>query len=287
VLALIEAFGGSLNETDCHKLLFLLCEETKTPQYDFFPYRFGCYSITASQDLAWLVTHGWLRDHSGFRLDHMGSHAEHLTPADLASLESLHSRFFSLRGRELITFVYRNFPDYAVRSEIARKVLPPEDFERIQAVVPARRSATLLTLGYEGKSIDAYLRTLIQEGVDVLVDVRQNPVSRKYGFAKSTLSTWAQNVGMEYIHIPELGIPSRLRQGLDVTASRDTLLQNYRNKLLPAQPEAIDVLRNVMAKDNRIALTCFEADADTCHRSRLVEYLAEQPWCNHMVRHVA
>jgi hypothetical protein len=38
LLALLEAFGGSLKRTDCQKLLFLFCQRRGKNYYDFFPY---------------------------------------------------------------------------------------------------------------------------------------------------------------------------------------------------------------------------------------------------------
>ena len=39
-----------------------------------------------------------------------------------------------------------------------------------------------------GKCLETYLNQLLRAGVTLLCDVRRNPLSRKYGFSKSTLS---------------------------------------------------------------------------------------------------
>jgi hypothetical protein len=46
----------------------------------------------------------------------------------------------------------------------------------------------IVTIGYEGRSLEAFLNLLLQNSVTLLCDVRRNPLSRKYGFSKSTLS---------------------------------------------------------------------------------------------------
>lgn len=38
MLAMLELFGGTLDSTDCEKLLFLFCHRTRKKYYDFSPY---------------------------------------------------------------------------------------------------------------------------------------------------------------------------------------------------------------------------------------------------------
>ncbi len=46
LLALIEVFGGSLQNTDCEKLLFNFCQQTGKNHYDFFPYKYAALRQT-------------------------------------------------------------------------------------------------------------------------------------------------------------------------------------------------------------------------------------------------
>jgi len=73
----------------------------------------------------------------------------------------------------------------------------------------------LFTIGYEGITVEHYLNTLIKNGVQVLCGVRNNPLSRKFGFSKSSLQKYFGNIGIEYIHFPELGIKSEKRNNLN------------------------------------------------------------------------
>ena len=45
----------------------------------------------------------------------------------------------------------------------------------------------LFTIVYEGKNIEEYVQVLEENMVKVVVDVRRNPVSRKYGFSKTRM----------------------------------------------------------------------------------------------------
>jgi len=59
--------------------------------------------------------------------------------------------------------VYRRYPYYAIRSEIIEQVLPsPEDREKVDAARPPQKKPGLLTIGYEGKSLEMYLNQLIK-----------------------------------------------------------------------------------------------------------------------------
>lgn len=50
---------------------------------------------------------------------------------------------------------------------------------------------SLHTIGYEGSSIDEFLATLAAVGIDLLIDVRDVPISRKKGSRSQPLpATW-------------------------------------------------------------------------------------------------
>jgi uncharacterized protein (DUF488 family) len=53
---------------------------------------------------------------------------------------------------------------------------------------PTIWTPTIWTIGYERASSDALLAALKEAGVQVLMDVRDLPLSRRAGFSKSTLS---------------------------------------------------------------------------------------------------
>jgi hypothetical protein len=101
---------------------------------------------------------------------------------------------------------HQRYPYFATRSEIVEKVLPnKEDRTRVEAARPAKQTPGLITLGYESKTLETYLNQLLKSGVTLLCDVRRNPLSRKYGFSKSTLSHACAGVGIRYEHLPESG----------------------------------------------------------------------------------
>ena len=51
ILALLQLFDGQLDKIRLQKLLFLFTlRQTKT-EYDFIPYKYGCYSYSANADM--------------------------------------------------------------------------------------------------------------------------------------------------------------------------------------------------------------------------------------------
>ena len=62
ILALLQVFGGRLEKINLQKLLFLICQKQKEPEYDFIPYSYGCYSHSAKADLFTMVKKDFLTD---------------------------------------------------------------------------------------------------------------------------------------------------------------------------------------------------------------------------------
>ena len=108
----------------------------------------------------------------------------------------------------------------------------------------------------------------------MLCDVRNNPLSRKFGFSKSNLQKYLGNVGIEYIHLPELGISSAKRNNLNSDEDYISLFKAYELSLSKSK-EYLDRLYQLLQTQNRIALTCFEHDPSHCHRHVIRDWLKE------------
>ncbi|MBI5088832.1 MAG: DUF488 domain-containing protein, partial [Actinobacteria bacterium] len=76
--------------------------------------------------------------------------------------------------------------------------------------VPGR----LTTIGYEGLIVDELVDQLRADGVEVVVDVRLNPISRKPGLSKTRLAAALDAVGIGYVHERALGNPPDNRAAL-------------------------------------------------------------------------
>ena len=133
----------------------------------------------------------------------------------------------------------------------------------------------LFTIGYEGKSIAAFVDALIDNRILALVDVRHNPLSRKPGFSKTAFRSHLENSGIDYYHIPQLGIPSQYRRNLGTEESYRALFEYYDREILSVNILFIEKIKELLAQYQRLAITCFEADYHNCHRHRITHFMSQ------------
>lgn len=142
--------------------------------------------------------------------------------------------------------------------------------------VEAARSAagTLVSIGYEGRTVDDLVAQLVDQDVHVLVDVRLTPLSRKPGLSKTKLSQALAAAGITYVHHRALGNPKDNRAGF--RAGEPHSLARYRDVLETA--DATDALAHVceLLDGGAVALLCFEHDHSECHRNFVVDRLLRE-----------
>lgn len=281
LLALVEAANGSLAATDLQKLLFLYGRKwEKEASFQFVPYRFGCFSFQSYADRNALVEKGLLRIDEENHWE-ITPKAKPYVPRELTSrLKIFVDRAVPERGKPLVERAYREDPFFAMRSEILEDVFPcAKERAEFLSGVQSPTGTALFTIGYEGDSIDGYLQRLIRHNVRLLCDVRRNPLSRKTGFSRKQLETYCSRVGIQYLHLPELGIPGHRRTELNTQADYDALFAEYEAEDLPQQGEAIQRLAQLLKEHGRIALTCFEKEPHCCHRHCVAEAVERLPGC--------
>ena len=153
--------------------------------------------------------------------------------------------------------------------------LPPES--------NAAPAVVLFTLGYEGLRLADWLARLRAHAVAAVCDVRRNPVSRKPGFSRRQLEAALQQTGIAYVPFPELGIASAERAAASTQDARQALFRRYRRGLARHAGE-LERLAQTAEEHRRVALACFEARPEDCHRHCLSDRLAgEHGWA---VRHL-
>lgn len=127
------------------------------------------------------------------------------------------------------------------------------------------------TLGYARYTPTTLVEHLVSLGVDVLVDVRYSPSSRRPGFSQAPLARRLNNRGVDYLHFRELGAPKHLRELLKGMGDYDLFFSQYKLHL----HEHHDLLAELAARGRvqRVALMCLESDPAACHRHILAEAL--------------
>lgn len=252
--------GRPVGKIELMKWSFLLKAESVSRGgaafYEFVPYTYGPYSFGLTREANELTKAGWLSSTDKFWA--LGSKTERppLTPELGSDVMRIVERFRGVSQPELIRRVYRAHVAYTVNSNIEKLAVRPV------------ASPAVYTVGYEGRQLDGLLDALVQNGIRRLVDVRRNPISRRYGFHKSTLSTHCAKLGIEYAHLPELGIASEERSHLSATRDYAALFARYERETLPIQVGAVERVAAWM-RESATAVMCMERDACECHRGRL------------------
>jgi len=139
---------------------------------------------------------------------------------------------------------------------------------------PGNHTVQLFTIGYEGKTIDSFLDRLVETAIDVLVDVRQLPISRKKGFSKTRLQDRLEASGIDYLAMRELGTPKTLRERLRIESDYPSFLAAYRQHLREQQG-VLAKLASILP-GHSVCLMCYEADPLKCHRAEIVAELRRE-----------
>ena len=282
LIALLGAIGRPVARTDFQKILFLYCTHIKdtarngsvTSTYEFVPYKSGAFSFTSYHDRNRLTAKAILK---GLSEDWCLTDFGHKLAQSHCTDEIRHfaEQYQTIRGDDLISETYRASPYTATKSEIIARVLKNDEvtLQRVREAIPTAENGGLFTIGYQQRTVENYINLLHQNCIDVLCDVRRNPVSRRYGFGKTALNNACTKMGIKYLHFPQLGVDSRYRKDLHDKKGYRTLLAFYRSNTLPNERKLIEMIHERMCSGERLALTCYERNHEHCHRSILAESL--------------
>jgi uncharacterized protein (DUF488 family) len=122
----------------------------------------------------------------------------------------------------------------------------------------------LYTIGYEGIGQQPLLRTLLHYDIQVLLDIRELPQSRKPGLSKKALSLAAEACGLRYAHIRALGTPRDIRYRRKIDRDAVAFQEGYLAHLATQDEPMTDLVS--LALRERCCLLCYEADPQQCHR---------------------
>ncbi len=287
ILSLFELFEGELEKIRLQKLLFLVSQRQAKSEYDFIPYKFGCYSYSANADLGAMVKAGLLSEsNSSFQNNGKTNYFATLKESDKKIVLEVKNLYGKMNSNALMKHTYINYPYYAINSITAKNLLNESQLNAVSESKSKEESTVLFTIGYEGISLEEYLNRLLKNNITLLVDVRNNPLSMKYGFSKSLLSKFCENLGIQYVHLPEVGVQSEQRQELNTQADYDKLFVNYRKTTLAKTRGTQEEILSLLRRHKRIALTCFEANICQCHRKPLADAIKALPGFNYELKHI-
>ena len=229
LLALLQIFEGQIDKISLQKLLFLFAKRQTKAEYNFIPYLYGCYSYSANADLTAMAGKGILSETAThFVKVDPRDYIKSLKETDQKLLEEIKLHYGNMTANALMKHTYLYFPYWAINSKKTKELLSSEQLEKVNNSRPKGNKTILFTIGYEGISLEEYLNRLLKNDIKILVDVRCNALSMKYGFSKSQLQRCCENLEIRYVHFPEVGIQAEQRQNLNTQAEYDKLFAVYR-----------------------------------------------------------
>jgi len=231
--------------------------------YHFFPHHYGPFSNVCYTDISTLQKAGYMIEkEKKIELTEKGKIVlKRIDQKATLKINRVVRKFNS--DEEIMEYVYQKFPEYTIRS----KLLPPQK--------NVKYDPGLFTIGYEGRDIDLFLNILIQNAIDVLVDVRKNPFSMKFDFTKNSLKNYLENSEIRYLHIPELGIEGGKRKDLLTLKDYENLFEYYEKTTIKDNSELLDNITE-LSRSHRVALMCFEADVNMCHRGVIARNIIQK-----------
>lgn len=254
IITLLQYMNSRMAWEDFQKILFVSQQETEIFYYDFVVSCNGFHSFQAVSDIEVLHRLGWVE----------------IKNNDIVLLHTLPSEkgLAQAETQKLFRFIRdkKSFKEQFLFSKNKKTCEEKYFFDN---------ESILFTIGYEGISLEEYINQLLRNNIRLLCDVRMNPISRKFGFSKGNLSEVLPAFGIEYLHIPELGIISSSRKELHVASDYQRLFSNYK-KELKKKDTVLSKVTGALVKYKKIALTCFEHQSSLCHRHCISDYIEEK-----------
>jgi len=127
--------------------------------------------------------------------------------------------------------------------------------------------ADFFTIGYTGRKTEDILDALVANGVRTLADIRQNPVSMyRPDLSKTNLRRLVENRGLNYMHLPELGVPRDIRAKAIKTGTREVIWEWY-DEFVVKEYNLHRFFNCII--EHPVVFMCVEIDPRECHRHRL------------------
>jgi uncharacterized protein (DUF488 family) len=140
-------------------------------------------------------------------------------------------------------------------------------------------SRVIWTIGHSNRGIEVFINLLKSFSIEMVVDVRQFPGSRKYPhFNKETLEQSLAEHEIDYVHMMELGGRRKPDPSSLNTVWKHPAFRAYADYMeTPGFKQAADRLADI-GSASPTAYMCSEAVWWSCHRSMISDYLKSIGW---------
>ena len=132
----------------------------------------------------------------------------------------------------------------------------------------------VFTIGHSTRPIEELLALLTEHAVELLVDVRRFPGSRRHPqFSREALAGSLQAAGIGYMHEPRLGGRRAAKPGSPHTAWRVDAFRGYADHMETAEFQAALETLIGLSREKTVAILCAEAVPWRCHRRLISDAL--------------
>jgi uncharacterized protein (DUF488 family) len=143
---------------------------------------------------------------------------------------------------------------------------------------------TIHTIGHSTRSIEAFIKLLKAHSIELVIDVRRWPASRRYPhFHRQALGSSLEANGIGYVWRGDLGGFRKPAPESPNTAWRVATFRAYADFMLTEEFERIMTEMEVLGEQKRMALMCAEAVPWRCHRQLLADAFTVR---GYTVRHI-
>ena len=143
----------------------------------------------------------------------------------------------------------------------------------------AKINNTIWTFGHSTRSPEEFVADLQSFQIEVLVDVRRYPGSKKYPqFNAAALETYLPEARIRYMPLVELGGRRKPRPNSPNTVWRSESFRGYADYTETKEFEQAIAKLTDLAAQKRTAYMCSEAVWWRCHRAIISDYLKERGW---------
>lgn len=145
-------------------------------------------------------------------------------------------------------------------------------------------SPELWTIGHSTRPIEEFVGLLQSHGIQLLVDVRTIPFSRRNPqFHQEALAQSLREAGLQYRHMPELGGRRKTRPDSVNVGWRNAGFRGYADYMQTQEFwDGLEELVNI-GQQSPSAVMCAEAVPWRCHRTLIADAMVIRGWTVHHI----
>jgi uncharacterized protein (DUF488 family) len=143
----------------------------------------------------------------------------------------------------------------------------------------SEKPMTIWTIGHSTRTYDEFCLLLKQFDINLLVDVRAFPGSRRYPhFNRSELQVALQRDGIDYLHMPALGGRRKPLANSPNGVWRNESFRGYADYMDTDEFKSAIATLEQLASTVRVAYMCSESVWWKCHRGLISDSLKLRKW---------